>query len=298
VGCVHTASAGGGCNESCCEAHDDGGCALGDCTSCVCTLDSFCCSGDWDPFCVELSHAECASVCECGCGDGLCAAAETCESCEADCGNCGEPAAPSQCCSDAFGASCQLSGCKSCVCAIEPQCCSVGWNSQCAAIAKSTLCSASCANCGCGDGECGPLETCSSCSADCGACAPCGGTAEPGESCVPLACAACACSYSASCCGSFGGECLAVASLFCDAHCPNLCGDGTCDPDESCVGCPVDCGTCPNNCCAPHPLKGCNTLECQTCVCGIQPTCCSGSWTLSCASTAKTLCASSCDCAP
>ena len=64
--------------------------------------------------------------------------------------------------------------CEDCVCAMDPFCCTSGWDPLCA-----LRCTDQCGGCGpgapCGDGVCGPTEGCGSCPFDCGSCpAPCG----------------------------------------------------------------------------------------------------------------------------
>lgn len=97
--CACTQGVGTG---SCCEVQPAAGCGDPQCQSCVCALDSFCCTIAWDFACVECTGdgpgfdnlcLETTCVVECGCqpcGDGVCDAAsgEDCESCPSDCGEC------------------------------------------------------------------------------------------------------------------------------------------------------------------------------------------------------------------
>ncbi len=51
----------------CCTAHDPASpsCSDGACQACVCDLDSFCCTGNWDSSCADKAHYECAASCNC-----------------------------------------------------------------------------------------------------------------------------------------------------------------------------------------------------------------------------------------
>jgi len=76
--------------------------------------------------------------------------------------------------------------------------------------------------------------------------------------------------------------------------CVPFCGDGVCDPDETCANCPEDCGPCPSpcegaegNCCDAHDTPGCNNPACCEAVCNVDPYCCNVEWDGSCATTAE-----------
>jgi secreted trypsin-like serine protease len=71
--------------------------------------------------------------------------------------------------------------------------------------------------------------------------------------------------------------------------CPSECGDGTCDADETCENCEADCGACPATFCGDgtcDPDEDCNSCEadcgaCPICVewgdpCNSNADCCSG----------------------
>jgi len=66
-----------------------GGCL---CEACVCSVDPFCCTSEWDPMCVVRCIDQCGG---CGaassCGDGVCAPDEGCDTCPFDCGDCPVP---------------------------------------------------------------------------------------------------------------------------------------------------------------------------------------------------------------
>jgi hypothetical protein len=99
-------------------AHDlcEVGVALAsNCDSCVadiCQFDPYCCSGEWDDFCVEKVLTEC--------GDWTCAAACSHNLCEV-----GEP----------LDSTCNT--CAAQVCFEDPSCCGDSWDTQCVALVGS-----------------------------------------------------------------------------------------------------------------------------------------------------------------
>lgn len=110
------------------------------------------------------------------CGDGVCAARESCATCQQDCGACP--------CGDGIceqGESCQR-------CPLDcGECASCG-NGTCSADESCDSCPADCGVCdpGCGDGVCEFEEVCA-CEQDCGGCPPkCGDgvCARPHEDCT------------------------------------------------------------------------------------------------------------------
>lgn len=104
--------------------------------------------------------------------------------------------------------------------------CSAGSTECCSSAAPGTwntsLRRCVCGGGSCGDGTCDSGEDCASCAGDCGACPGyCGdGFCEPAR----------------------GEDCIG-----CERDCGvcPYCGDGTCDPDETCSTCNTDCGVCP-----------------------------------------------------
>ena len=68
------------------------------------------------------------------CGDGSCGIDEDCSSCEADCGACG---GGGDCCTDNGTAGCDDEGCETAVCDLDPYCCNVSWDANCASCAAS-----------------------------------------------------------------------------------------------------------------------------------------------------------------
>ena len=96
--------AAGACNEP----NGTPGCADAICCGDVCAADSFCCDVEWDSTCVDLALTLCGG--SAGCGDpnsGACDAPNGTPGCE-----------DAQCCSN--------------VCAEDPYCCDVAWDSICA----------------------------------------------------------------------------------------------------------------------------------------------------------------------
>ncbi|TNF25185.1 MAG: hypothetical protein EP329_23480 [Deltaproteobacteria bacterium] len=217
----------GVCNpsEDCLSCPKDCGCGAGDaCTREVCVGgacvsrplldcdDGVSCTNDsCDPEdgCVNTVTGAC-------CGDGVCTpeAGETAGSCGADC-----VAGP--CCEAHAGPGCGVAPCVACVCQLLPSCCSEGWSSLCAQVAR-VGCPAECPACGaCGDEVCAPQagETCDSCPEDCGC--------DDANACTTDSCVD----------PGSGFRCQSAPS-------PGCCGNGVCEPadDEDCRTCPTDCG--------------------------------------------------------
>lgn len=142
------------------------------------------CIGDSTPTCGDgtCAASESCDSCpsDCGacsaCGDGACGAGESCSTCPADCGAC-RTCGDRLCGPDGHGGSCGS-------CATGQQCTSAG-----ACIAGPR----------CGDGACNGTETCATCTMDCGPCpTSCGDhVCTTGETCAncPMDCGTC----SASC---------------------------------------------------------------------------------------------------
>ncbi len=74
------------------------------------------------------------------------------------------------------------------------------------------------------------------------------------------------------------------------------CGDGQCTASagETCSTCAKDCGACPFDGCTGRSQPGCDKCTCESCVCQFDPSCCTGSWTGSCANLCKTACGGTC----
>jgi hypothetical protein len=129
---------------SCCEAGDSPFCDDAECCNAVCDQDPFCCDSSWDSTCAASAQDICAVCIACGSeGTGNCCVANDTPFCD-----------DAECCEA--------------ICAADPFCCDVNWDSLCAGAAQ-----AQCEVCGagvCGDGVCDPNEDCESCPEDCGEC--------------------------------------------------------------------------------------------------------------------------------
>jgi hypothetical protein len=99
----------------CCEAHGNGGCNDTACCNLVCEQDAFCCEGEWDEACADLSGQVCiacgGTIPECVGTGGDC--------CEAN----GTPGCDNgSCCAD--------------ICTADPFCCATTWDQLCADAAN------------------------------------------------------------------------------------------------------------------------------------------------------------------
>ena len=106
----------GGGAGACCEVQVGPGCGDAVIEACVCGLDAFCCSTQWDDVCVGEA-AECGAGCVGGGVGGDCCTAQ---------------AVPG--CSDA--------GIEACVCALDDFCCSTQWDDTC--VLEAADCGAFC----------------------------------------------------------------------------------------------------------------------------------------------------------
>jgi hypothetical protein len=95
----------GGCIESdgCCAANSQIGCADTGCEALVCMFDPYCCIVAWDTIC----GSEASQVCSV-CPGGM------------------------NCCKPHGGLGCSDPECEATVCAVDPFCCNVAWDSICA----------------------------------------------------------------------------------------------------------------------------------------------------------------------
>lgn len=112
----------------CCGLHTGPGCSEASCQTCVCGYDPSCCDSEWDSVCVYEASGRCAASCACA------------------------PSTPTPvpppppggpCCGEHEGAGCDGAGCQACVCAFEPDCCSVFWSEFCVNTARDA-CAVSC----------------------------------------------------------------------------------------------------------------------------------------------------------
>lgn len=327
--CPDTVCAG---SETCLTCPADCGDCSPTCGNMTCTLDESCrnCPADCgacpetcgDEVCQEQeSCAECPY--DCGacpvCGNQTCEDSETCALCPADCGTCEgcqdgfcNPnledcllcpedcgVCPGDCCTVHASPFCSEAFLRDCVCFELPECCSESWDAHCV-LAVETL------NCGkcpdaCGDGVCTGDEDCANCTADCGVCPTSCCWPQPGAGCDDALVTEFVCLQEPSCCQQqWTEQCVQLLRQGWPAFC---CGDGTCQPDEECQTCPMDCqcegfcgdgvcaggdedaSTCPSDCpmlaadcCKAHGTPGCQNVEVETLVCAKWPLCCSDAW--------------------
>jgi hypothetical protein len=331
-----------GCGDSntgnCCVPRVTPFCDDADCCELVCDVDSFCCDVRWDINCVEQASNLCGLT-ACTCGDpaaGSCKAVKTTPGCsDLDC--CGSVCLFDEfCCVVAWDKACTLAadalcsdidvcgvvgsgscfvrhptpgcddaGCCQTVCEIDPLCCKLQWDQNCADLAQE-ICA-----------DCGVITT--------GSCFEVDGT----PSCSNAQCCQLVCATDPFCCqDSWDSVCVTFAEALCAApieacgtnqsrscFIPSAylagCDDAGCcvqvcttlDPfccevqwDAVCVELAFSlCGgnaACPGrgSCLVPHPFPGCNEAICCTAVCAIDNTCCLLGWDQSCADIAQAVC--------
>jgi len=242
------AAANDGCSES--TSPGCGGCA---CETCVCGLDSFCCTTAWDYLCVDACQNSCG-----GCGGG-----------GGDCGNISFQG----CCLGQVVQYCEDDTLKQIDCSQAPSC---GWNAaegyyDCQTAGTSDPSGMYPMACGggtnpiCGNGVCEAGETAATCPQDCGGgCTP---------ACVGKDCGDDGCGGSCGTCPEPGfcnweGQCESLCTPDCEGP-----GGTTkeCGPD----GCGDICGECPDElvcgqsglCEDPDDPEACMP-DCTVAVCG------------------------------
>jgi hypothetical protein len=247
----------------CCAPQETPGCSNPDIQACVCALDDYCCSTQWDDICVEEVEGE-------ACG--------SCAPCQPQCGGkaCGGDGCGGSCGTCAANESCQNGKCVEGAC--QPQC------------AGKTCgpdgCGGSCGDCQpgktCNNGKCvgGCVPDCNGkqCGADgcggtCGSCPPglfcnaghCQQQCQP--DCVGKKCGGDGCGGT---CGSCPPGFFCTADGHCDAQCQPDCAGNQCGDD----GCGGSCGTCPpqyncnNGHCTQNCVANCNGKQCGDDGCG------------------------------
>jgi hypothetical protein len=297
----------------CCSVHDGPGCDDATCQACVCAVENqeFCCTDQWDGFCVDVARTieDCAGSCPCE-------AFPTPTSLPTE----GPTPTPGgDCCTLHGGPSCDDDRCSACVCAVEDQdvCCTDGWDATCALVAREE-----CAGfCPCGGGECcfehtdfpgcestvcercvcavegqefcctdGWDATCAMVARDeCAGSCPC----VPSECCTPslnltpgcesAVCMDCVCALDPVCCSADGVW---------DQNCVDLASD----PDQCGGFCA--CGT--GDCCAVNESAGCEGAACLDCICSGDAVCCTTVWDDFCVddATDPDTCRGACACGP
>ncbi|HMN95392.1 MAG TPA: hypothetical protein PKC43_04175 [Phycisphaerales bacterium] len=331
VTCADASCPGDG---DCCIAHGGSGCDDEACCETVCSLLPYCCLVGWDAQCVSVADGFCF---DCGgsgfqplcpddptlgpcyaphdgplCEDLFCAALVCVElpgCCETQWDEGCVDAAFTRCiCGNPFSFPCEVisgsPGCSDCdccrtVCLISANCCSVGWDAFCVALASNL-----CTKCGdAGAGECCLFDATPACSdaacceavcavdpacclvtwdfgcavqaaslcARCSAfgnpaCGSCYNTfggpgCEPKKGCGDVQCSIRTCAIDAYCCFvEWDDFCVEVALIVCVAN-------QTCDDIDPGVSCAV-----------PHPEPGCSQLGCCSVVCAVEPLCCTTAW--------------------
>ncbi|MEZ4265452.1 MAG: lamin tail domain-containing protein, partial [Myxococcota bacterium] len=194
-------------DNNCCTEIGTPGCTDAGLEACVCDLDDFCCSVNWDDLCAASAVEDCSNACtgpcvpacdgkncgddgcggscgtcgvgqECvvgtcqmvGCGNATCDFGENCSNCPDDCGACS-----GECCTAHATSGCDEPAVSACVCAVDSFCCTEAWDPTCVTVAENN-CTLDCATSECGDTTCDPEEDCVTCPGDCGFCPP-----QPGD---------------------------------------------------------------------------------------------------------------------
>jgi hypothetical protein len=334
-----------GCGEvtagSCFYPHGTPSCLDRDCCDNVCDVDPSCCTAQWDIFCVLNAGTLCVDT-GIGCGDPRtrpCSVASYLPACEnQDCCQLICNVDPTCCsrgwdetCAANAGVSCaQPNGCPgagsplvvhaqpgcadpeccAAVCAVDPICCSFGWNERCVSIAKGVCWSF---------GDCPGEEPCN--------------VAHQSPGCADATCCSVVCDADPLCCEiQWNSTCVNAAKLLCvprdnwDCPCIGSCFDehpetagcedevccsGVCNIDPLCctqswdAGCAtlarvVCCGTpgcgdnCAGDCLRPHQTPNCNDPACCEAVCRFEPYCCEVRWDSSCVLAARETCFGGC----
>jgi len=273
------------CSGSCFEPHDNPGCNDGSCCAVVCNINPACCEISWSADCTSFARAFCCGSpgCDSGCNGGCLTAHEEpyCNDpycCDAVCradplccisswdslcvdgalerciGACGLQSAGDCFVPKAFGGCAQASCCAA-VCAIDPPCCSVEWDTLC--VEKAAALPRECTRKACGDFDAGP------------SCVAHGNGASDNEPCCTSVCL-----VDPYCCETeWDDACVDIALGLQQCECRFECGD-----------------ECAGDCCTAHDNPSCNDEECCNVVCGFDPYCCDIRWDSACAAEAREYC--------
>ncbi len=305
----------------CCTSHGSYGCdsEVG-CEDTVCALDSSCCdpTQSWTLQCATLAASNCAS-CADVCGNYVTDGAEACDNfdlagqscnslgfdfgtltcandCTFDTTACGD--FTGDCCSAHVGQpGCDDDNCVAYICGNDSFCCNTNWDAMCAAAAAT-----GCANCN--------PDVCGNNLIDVAG-EVCDGVDLAGEDCSTqgfdagtLGCADDCTGLDTSGCFDAGDCCSAQATADCNDA---ACSDAVCSADAFCCATAWDsacanealglCTVCDGgagDCCNDTGDVGCNDALCVETICGfggLDPTCCSVSWTAACTALAGANCA-------
>ena len=274
----------GGTREPCNSIHGTPGCNIPECALKVCSIPGYetCCTNRWDVFCVEAADALCIGLYQCP--------------------------GPGDCKTPHANPLCEDPSCCNVVCTYDPSCCTLEWDSSCAALAL-TNCTA---NNTTTDFNC-PCE---------GSCFEAREEDDPRPGCQDTTCCIAVCQIDEACCTiNWDNSCATLAQSFCGAplecgssiagscvqsHETPFCEDPACcasickiDPfccsdrwDSFCVVYSIDrcqrgCGIqTAGSCFYPHATPGCSDSECCQAVCEIDPICCATAWDGICANQA------------
>ena len=339
-------SCGDACNGSCFEAHPDRpGCRDGECCAAVCLFDPRCCDVAWDQSCANLASEVCtgcgsAGAGNCcyengtpycnngGCCEAVCELDPYCcdvrwdrrcalfatETCDLPTCRCGVGGAEANCKATHPLPGCSNFNCCNDVCAQDPFCCAIEWDSACVR-ATDFLCS-SIETCGVpGTGSCFIPHPAPGCD-NAGCCERvCTFMNFNGE--MPFA-YCCELGWDEDCARAafeFCNDCGDIASGSCysphgNPHCNDeACCEAVCQIDDFCCGviwddlcvsiargaCEDPIGRCGSSatrpCLVPSALGGCTDDACCTKVCTIvDPYCCEVRWDQVCVAQAAALC--------
>lgn len=232
-----------------------------------------CCAVHSGVGCDNRACQDCVTETQAVCGilpwDQFCVAGTTDPECANICG-CIQAPSPTptpggDCCSVHGGTGCDVAACQACVCGIDEPCCNLVWDPTCVAEASDECLS----QCPC---TAPPTETPAPSPTPGGDCC----SAHGGPDCNDNACAACVCGLDPECCnGVWDADCASEASVECALEC-----------------------ACPGSepCCGAHDSVSCDDLRCKTCVCDLDPACCTDSWDQRCVDEASVDCQIDCTC--
>ena len=175
----------------CCVAEATPGCADPSVEQCVCAVDDYCCTTEWNDECVFL-------VDELGCGScGGSAASGSTSGSSSSGGNQGD------CCSPGSGPGCGDPAIEQCVCQQDDYCCSTGWDETCVQEVDQF----GCGNCG-GSTSAAASSSGGSMGGDC-----CAETGMPG--CGDPNIEQCVCSQDDYCCTTgWDAQCVSEVTAF------------------------------------------------------------------------------------
>lgn len=161
------------------------------------------------------------------------------------------PANDGDCCEPSRGTGCGDPTIEACVCAVDPRCCTDGWDALCVDHVEELACGA------CTFEPAGLLEDC---------CSP-----HDAPACVDEGITSCVCAADPYCC-----------EVAWDQVCIDLIGS---------LGCGVCPGPyAPDDCCTPGEVAGCPDPTITECVCAQDPYCCEDHWDELCVDQATTYC--------